>query len=68
MKNILLEDRKKKILENIDYARTININKVSAILITEDEKIKSEIISWLINEGYKVSLIKDEVDILNIEW
>ena len=68
MENILLEDKKRKILENIKYARTINISKVSAMLVTEDEKIKSEIISWLINEGYKVSLIKDEVDILNIEW
>lgn len=68
MENILLEDKKRKILENINYARTIDINKISAMLITEDEKIKSEIISWLINEGYKVSLIKDEVDILNIEW
>lgn len=68
MENILLEDRKNKILENINYAKEIKINKISAILITEDEKIKSEIISWLIYEGYKVSLIKDEVDILNIEW
>ncbi|WP_066892696.1 hypothetical protein [Clostridium nigeriense] len=68
MEKILLEDRKNKILENINYAKEIKINKISAILITEDEKIKSEIISWLIYEGYKVSLIKDEVDILNIEW
>ncbi len=68
MEKILLEDRKNKILENINYAKEIKINKISAILISEDEKIKSEIISWLIYEGYKVSLIKDEVDILNIEW
>ncbi|MBD7915533.1 hypothetical protein H9660_10275 [Clostridium sp. Sa3CUN1] len=68
MKDILLEDKKRKILENINYAKTINMDKVSAMIITEDEIVKKDIISWLINGGYKVSLIKDEVDILNIEW
>lgn len=64
----LLEDKKRKILENINYAKEININKISAIIVIEDEEIKKELLSWLIYEGYKVSLTMDDVNILTIEW
>lgn len=64
----LLKDKKRKILENINYAKKNNINKVSAIIVIEDEEIKKELLSWLIYEGYKVSLIRDDVNILTIEW
>ena len=36
--------------------------------MVEEESIKKEVLSWLIMEGYKVSLRRDEVDILIIEW
>lgn len=64
----LLKDKKRKILENINYAKKNNINKVSAIIVIEDEEIKKELLSWLIYEGYKVSLTMDDVNILTIEW
>ena len=68
MENLLLEDKKRKLLENINYAKSINMNKISAVLVNDNKDITKEIVSWLIFEGYKVALIKDEVDILNIEW
>lgn len=63
----VINNKKNKILENINYAKEKNINKISAILISNDEENK-ELISWFILEGYKVSLIRDEVNILVIEW
>ncbi|NLL29482.1 MAG: hypothetical protein GX258_00190 [Clostridiales bacterium] len=63
-----LENIKRKIQSNINYARESNVRKVSAILMVEEESIKKEVLSWLIMEGYKVSLRRDEVDILIIEW
>ena len=68
MGNLLLKDKQNKIAENIEYAKNSGMNKVSAIMMFEDEGIKSSILTWLITEGYKISLKKDEVDILTIEW
>lgn len=62
-----MENKKKKILENINYAKENNINKISAILISTNEE-KREIVSWLVLEGYKVSLVEDDVTILIVEW
>ena len=62
-----MNNKKKKILENINYAKENNINKISAILISTNEE-KKEIVSWLVLEGYKVSLIEDDVTILIVEW
>lgn len=62
-----MNNKKKKILENINYAKENNINKISAILISTNEE-KREIISWLVLEGYKVSLVEDDVTILIVEW
>lgn len=64
----LLKDKKRKVLENITYAKGMDINKVSAILVMDNEEIQKELLSWLIYEGYKVSLIKNDVNILTIEW
>lgn len=62
-----MNNKKKKILENINYAKENNINKISAILISTNEE-KREIVSWLVLEGYKVSLVEDDVTILIVEW
>ena len=64
----LIVDQKRKILENINYAKEINMNKISALLVCDEEEIQKELLSWLIFEGYKVSLTRDDVNILTIEW
>lgn len=64
----LLKSKKAKLLENINYAKEASINKISAIMIFEDDDIKAAILTWLIIQGYKVSLKNDEVDILTVEW
>jgi hypothetical protein len=64
----LLIDQKRKILENINYAKKINMNKISALLVCDEEKIQKELLSWLIFEGYKVALTIGDVNILTIEW
>ena len=58
-------------MENIEYGKSVGINKISAIFAIEDEDketIEKELITWLILEGYKVSLIQDEMKIFVIEW
>ena len=57
-------------MENIEYGKSVGINKISAIFAIEDEDketLEKELINWLILEGYKVSLIQDEMKILVIE-
>ena len=63
-----INDQKRKILANINYAKESNINKISAIIMCNDKEVQKELLSWLVVQGYKVSLIKDEVNILTIEW
>lgn len=66
-----LQQHKNKILENIEYGKNVGVNKISAIFAIEDEErevIEKELINWLIIEGYKVSLVQDEMKILVIEW
>lgn len=67
----IVEEKKNKILENINYAKESGMNKLSAILVDrniEDGLVKKELISYFVAEGYKVSLYKDEVEFLVIEW
>lgn len=64
----LLKSKQNKIDENIRYAKEAGINKISAIMIFEDEDIKTAILTWLILKGYKVSLKNDEINVLTIEW
>lgn len=64
----LLKSKQNKIVENIKYAKESGINKISAIMIFEDEDIKASIVTWLILKGYKVALKNDEVNVLTIEW
>lgn len=68
MNSEFINDQKRKILDNINYAKESNMNKVSAILMCNDTEVQKELLSWLVIEGYKVSLIQDEVNILTIEW
>lgn len=66
-----LQEHKNKIVENIEYGKSVGINKISAILAgSEDsnENTEKDLITWLIIEGYKVSLLKDEMKVLVIEW
>ncbi|SCK03858.1 Uncharacterised protein [uncultured Clostridium sp.] len=64
------EKHKNKIVENINAAKDMELNKITAILVIDkdNEEVKERLINWLIIEGYKVSLRKDEYDILTIEW
>ena len=64
------ENHKNKIVENINAAKDMELNKITAILVIDkdNEEIQKRLINWLIIEGYKVSLRKDEYDILTIEW
>lgn len=69
--NEKLQEHKNKIMENINYGKQVGINKISAILMLDDEnkeEIQKEIVSWLIIEGYKVSLTKNDMDVLVVEW
>ena len=64
------ECQKKKIIENIDAAKDMELNKITAILVIDDdsEEVQRKLINWLIIEGYKVSLRREEYNILSIEW
>ena len=64
------ECHKKKIIENIDAAKDMELNKITAILVIDDdsEEVQRKLINWLIIEGYKVSLRREEYNILSIEW
>lgn len=63
-----LQRNKEKIKENIDMGKNMGVNKISAILAMCDEETEMKLISWLLSEGYKVSLMKEDYSILTIEW
>ena len=65
-----LESHKNKIQENIDMGKNMGVNKISAILAMDDEseEIQRQLVSWLLLEGYRISLKKDDYSILTIEW
>ncbi|MDU5106713.1 MULTISPECIES: hypothetical protein [unclassified Clostridium] len=64
----LIVNQKRKILDHINYAKERNLNKISALIVCDNEEIQKELLTWLIFHGYKVSLTKDEVSVLVIEW
>ncbi|WP_294188428.1 hypothetical protein [uncultured Clostridium sp.] len=68
MSDNLIVNQKRKIIDNINYAKEMNLNKISALLFSDNEEIQKELLTWLIFHGYKVSLTRDEVNILTIEW
>ena len=65
-----LESHKNKIQENIDMGKNMGVNKISAILAMDDEseEIQRQLVSWLLLEGYRISLKKEDFSILMIEW
>lgn len=67
---VRFEENKNKILENINMGKSMGVNKISAILAIDDREneIVTKLINWLLIEGYKVSLKKEEYSILTIEW
>lgn len=64
------ENHKNKIQENIDMGKNMGVNKISAILAMDDEseEIQRQLVSWLLLEGYRISLKKEDFSILTIEW
>ena len=64
------ENHKNKIQENIYMGKSMGVNKISAILAMDDEseEIQRQLVSWLLLEGYRISLKKEDFSILMIEW
>ena len=64
------ERHKSKFQENIDMGKNMGINKISAILAIQDEseEIQTQLIKWLLIDGYRISLKKEDCTILTIEW
>ena len=62
----VFESHKAKVIENITKSKSMGMNKITAILAIddEDEIIQGALISWLIKEGYRVSLRKEDYNIL----
>ena len=48
----------------------MGVNKISAILAIADEsqEIQTNLINWLLSEGYRISLKEEDCTILTIEW
>lgn len=67
---VRFEKNKNKISENINMGKNMGVNKISAILAIDDREneIIIKLVNWLLLEGYKVSLKKEEYSILTIEW
>lgn len=59
-----------KIQENIELGKSMGVNKISAILAIDDEseEIQKQLVNWLLSEGYRISLKKEDYTILTIEW
>lgn len=68
--NSKFETNKDKIVQNINMGRSVGVNKITAILAMDDEfeEVQGKLINWLLMEGYKVSLKKEDYNILTIEW
>lgn len=68
-----LNENKNIILRNIEQGKQAGLNKVSAVFaISNRDEVKKNMIAdlatWLITNGYKVSLKEGELKILIIEW
>lgn len=64
------EANKDKIQENINMGKSMGVNKISAILAMDDEseEMQAQLVNWLLLEGYRISLKKEDYSILTIEW
>ena len=68
-----LNENKNIILRNIQQGKRAGVNKVSAVFaVSKRDEIRKNMITdlatWLITDGYKVSLKEGELEILTIEW
>ena len=68
-----LNENKSIILRNIEQGKKAGVNKVSAVFaISKRDEIRKNMVTdlatWLITDGYKVSLKEGELEILTIEW
>lgn len=68
-----LNENKNIILRNIEQGKKAGVNKISAVFaINKMDEIRRNMITdlatWLITDGYKVSLKEGELEILTIEW
>ncbi|OOM77157.1 hypothetical protein CLPUN_24720 [Clostridium puniceum] len=68
-----LNENKNIILRNIQQGKRAGVNKVSAVFaVSRRDEIRrnmvTDLATWLITDGYKVSLKEGELEILTIEW
>lgn len=68
-----LNENKNIILRNIEQSKQVGLNKVSAVFaISKRDELRKHMITdlatWFITNGYKVSLKEGEFKILIIEW
>ncbi len=68
-----LMENKNIILKNIEQGKQSGVNKVSAVFASDKtdefrQNMISDLATWLINNGYKVSVKQGELQILTIEW
>jgi len=68
-----LNENKNIILRNIQQGKRAGVNKVSAVFaVSKRDEIRrsmvTDLATWLITDGYKVSLKEGELEILTIEW
>lgn len=68
-----LNENKSIILRNIQQGKRAGVNKVSAVFaVSKRDEIRrsmvTDLATWLITDGYKVSLKEGELEILTIEW
>lgn len=68
-----LNENKNIILRNIQQGKRAGVNKVSAVFaVSKRDEIRKNMVTdlatWLITDGYKVSLKEGELEILTIEW
>lgn len=68
-----LNENKNIILRNIEQGKRAGVNKVSAVFaINRRDEIRKNMVTdlatWLVTDGYKVSIKEGELEILTIEW
>lgn len=68
-----LNENKNIIIRNIEQGKKAGVKKVSAVFaISKRDEIRrnmvTDLATWLITDGYKVSLKEGELEILTIEW
>lgn len=68
-----LNENKNIILSNIEQGKKAGVNKVSAVFAISKKdgsrrNMVTDLATWLITDGYKVSLKEGELEILIIEW